>query len=283
MAPKLSIVILTYNSANYIERLLKSIAKFNEGSDYEIIVVDNNSTDETVKLIQKAKVKIIENKENVGFAKGINIGAEEAKGEYLLFINPDMEWKNGSIEDLISLFEQDSKVGVIGGKILTKNGRAEKSAGRSLKTFEVFLTTLGLDEALGVRTSPNKRCEVDFVSGGFMAVRKDLFGKLGGFDENLFMYVEDMEFCYRAKKEGMKVIFEPSVKVIHAGHGSSSRSFAIKHIYKGLLYFHKKHGNAFSYSTVGLMLFSKALALVVLGKIINNKYLTDTYSKVIKT
>ena len=284
MAIKFSIIVLTYNSERYVDTLIKSIYEHNTNEDFEIIVVDNNSTDDTVKKVLSIKykvssIKLILNKENTGFAKGINIGAKEARGEYLLFINPDTEWKSGSIENFVSMFESDSNVGVIGGKILAKNGETEKSAGRFLKTTEVFLMTLGLDEALGVRFSPNKKQGVDFLSGGFMAVRKDLFEKLSGFDENLFMYVEDMEFCFRVQKTGMKILFEPFVQIIHESHGSSSRSFAIQNIYKGLLYFHKKHGTSMSYSAVKLMLTTKAGLLVLIGKIMNNKYLTDSYSK----
>ena len=284
---KTSVVIVTYNSADYIERLLKSIINFNKDSDYEIIVVDNNSEDGTVKKVLSIKyevlsIKLIRNKENFGFAKGINIGARETKGEYLLFINPDTEWKSGSVDDFVSIFEQDPKVGVVGGKILNRNIKSEKSAGNFLKTSEVFLTAISLDEVFGVRFSPNKRCEVDFVSGGFMAVRRDLFEKLSGFDENLFIYIEDMEFCFRVRKGGLKVLFDPSIEIIHESHGSSNRGFAIQNIYKGLLYFHKKHGNIFSYNSVKLLLWTKALTLVTLGKIINNKYLTVTYSKLLR-
>ncbi len=282
-----SIIILTYNSANYINKLLESIVKFNKSSNYEIIVVDNNSEDETVKRVLSSKykvlsIKLVQNSENFGFSKGINIGAKVAGGEYLLFINPDCEWSKGTTREFVSIFEQDVKVGVVGGKILAKNGVAEKSAGKFLKTLEVLLTALCLDEAFGVRLSPNKRCEVDFVSGGFMVVRKSLFEKFNGFDENLFLYVEDMEFCFRVKKSGLKVLFNPGVSAIHESHASSNRSFAIENIYKGLLYFHKKHGSGFSYKSVRNLLWAKAFALVLLGKIINNKDLTATYSRAFK-
>lgn len=296
MAVKVSIIIVTYNSENYIEKLLKSIFDFNSDSDFEIIIIDNNSKDDSVEKLKKIQqntrvqskdtpkvsVRIIENSENFGFSKGINIGAGEAMGEYLLIINPDTEWKSGSVGDFGSVFENDTSVGAIGGKILTKDGNAEKSAGRFLKTSEVFFTTLGLDETLGVRYSPNTRQEVDFVSGGFVAVRRDLFERLGGFDENLFIYVEDMEFCFRVKKEGFKVLFDPSTEIIHESHGSSNRSFAIQNIYKGILYFHKKHGSPLSYLMVKSMLMTKAGLLVLIGKIMNNKYLINTYSELYK-
>jgi len=87
-----------------------------------------------------------------------------------------------------------------------------------------------------------------------------------------------MEFCFRVKRKGYKVYFSPNVVIVHARHGSSSRSFAIKNIYKGLVYFHKKHGSAFSYFMVKTMLTLKASALVMLGRIINNRYLKESYS-----
>lgn len=279
-----SIIILTYNSGKYIGRLLEGIELFNKGLDYEVIVADNNSDDDTLELVQNyiSKVKVIKNTENVGFAKGINIGAKKAKGEYLLFINPDAEWRQGVIDDFVSLFEKDKAIGVIGGKIINRQGGKENSAGHFLKSYQVLVMSLGLDDLFGVRFSPSKLCEVDFVSGGFMAVRKKLFGRLGGFDKNLFMYMEDMEFCFRVKKEGLKVMFEPNVQIVHEGQASSNRGFAVKNIYKGLFYFHKKHGTPFSYFFIRSILILKARTLVALGKIVNNKYLVDTYSQTLK-
>ncbi|EKD64865.1 MAG: hypothetical protein ACD_50C00280G0003 [uncultured bacterium] len=270
---KTSIVIVTYNSERFVDKLIKSIYEFNKTSDYEIIIVDNNSADSTLKKAQRysRKFKVLENKANLGFAKGCNIGAKAAEGKYILFLNPDAQWRRGSLENLISVFDKDEQVGVVGGKILTKEGKEEKSVGKFLGTFEIFLMSLGLDELLGIRYSPNKLSEVDFVSGGFMMVKRELFEKFLGFDENFFMYVEDMDFCFRIKRNGYKVYFCPDVAIIHEGQGSSNRSFAIKNIHKGLIYFHKKHGNVFSYLFTAAMLWSKSLALVMQSRIRNNK------------
>lgn len=288
---KVSIIILTYNSTKYIEKLIKGIDEFNEGEDFEIVVVDNASSDNTVEIIQnlkvknqnfKSKIKIIENERNYGFAKGINMGSKQASGEYLLFVNPDAEWNSGSIDDLVSVFEGNEKIGVVGGKLIDKNGHAEKSAGKFLGFWESFLTAFGLDEVFGIRFSPNEYRQVDFVSGGFMAVRKKLFDSLSGFDENLFIYVEDMEFCFRAKKAGLLTYFVPNVILEHESHGSSTRGFAIKNIHKGIFYFQKKHANALSFLVIKLLFGAKAAMLVIIGKILNNKYLAETYSEALK-
>lgn len=296
--PKVSIIILTYNSSDYIGQLLISIKNSHkDNNDFEIIAVDNSSTDDTVSQIANLKsstfakasadkqitnLKLIENKDNLGFAAGINRGSKEANGECLLFLNPDSVFEKGNINDLVSVFEKFEKVGIVGGKLIDKNGKAEKSAGRFFGLFEFFLMTLGLDELFGIRFSPNQTTRVDFVSGGFMMIRKDLFEKLNGFDENFFMYVEDADFCKRAAKVGYQTYFTPEAELIHVSHGSSNRSFAIENIYKGLIYYSKKHGNLVSAGLVKLMLRLKARLLVFIGAILNNSYLVDTYGKVLK-
>ena len=278
---KLSIIILTFNSSRFISDLLKSLQQFQK--DSEIIVVDNASSDNTVASAKKFDwVRVVETGQNLGFAKGINFGAKKATGEYLLFINPDTEFKSGSLSDLKSIFENNEKIGIVGGKLVDKDGQVEKSAGKFFNLLNTFFIILGLDEAFGSRFSPNKFSRVDFVSGGFMIVRSDLFKKLNGFDENFFMYLEDMELCFRAKKIGFETYFAPSVVVTHAGQGSSSRGFAVINIYKGILYFYKKHKTRLEYEIVRIGLGTKAIAVYFLGRITNNSYYTQTYGKALE-
>lgn len=285
--PKISFVVLTYNSEAYIEALLNSLFKFHkediEKKTIEIVIVDNNSSDKTLLLVEKFNnIKIVENKKNLGFSKGINLGVSMSSSEFVIVLNPDTKFESGNILNVIKLFEKDKSIGVIGGKIVGRNGQKEKSAGRFLKTFQVFLMALGLDELFGLRSSPSKLKYVDFVSGGFMILRRKIFEDLDGFDENLFMYIEDMEFCFRARKEGYKVVFDPSISIYHESHGSASRGFAVINIYKGLYYFHKKHGNPASYFMVRLILKLKAFFLILIGKALNKRYFIDTYSSALK-
>ncbi len=279
--PEVTIIILTYNSESYIESLLKSLKDFAKGQ--EIIVVDNASSDETTKIAKKFdSSKVIETGENLGFAKGINLGSKKARGRFLLFLNPDAAFEKGNIEDLTKIFESHEKVGVVGGKLIGKDGKPEKSAGKFFNFFEVVMIALGLDEKFGLRYSPEKITKVDFVSGGFMMAEKELFQKLSGFDENFFMYVEDMELCYRVKKSGYKVYFTPEVVISHVGQGSSNRSFAVINIYKGIIYFFKKQKYPIEYFTVKLIFCSKAITLYLLGIILNNSYYKSTYKEAFK-
>jgi len=286
--PDISVVILTYNSQDYIGLLLESlISKYKEKiikDKLEIIVCDNNSADDTLKIvgeIRTEKLRVLVNKENLGFAKGINLGAKQARGKFLLFINPDSVFLEGDIFSLVKKFE-DEKVAIVGGRILQRNGKPELSCGKFYNFSNTLLLALGLEEKFGVRFSPVKDRVVDFVSGGFMMVKKEIFEKANGFDEKLFMYTEDMELCFRLKKQGYKVLFSSSATIKHAGQGSANRSFAVLNIYKGLLYFHKKNMGKISYFLVRLLLLKKAIALVLIGKISNNQYLAQTYSQAIK-
>lgn len=280
---KTSIIILTYNSEKYIDKLINSIFEFNREEEFEIIVVDNKSSDKTVAAAKKFrdKIKVFETGANLGFAKGINYGAKKASGEYLLFLNPDAMWNSGSLSDFYKVFFRSERIGIVGGRLVSHNGRDEKSAGKFFGLTQTVAITAGLDELLGVRVAPKKTQRVDFVSGGFMMVKAEIFKKLHGFDENLFMYIEDMELCYRALAHGVLTYFTPDVSAIHEGQGSSNRSFAVQNIFKGILYFHKKNGNKISYNLIYMLFKLKSRSLVLIGKMLNNRYLVDTYRDVV--
>lgn len=276
---EVSIIILTYNSAGFIENLLKSLKDFKK--DSEVVLVDNNSSDNTVEIAKNfGDVRVFKTEKNLGFSRGINFGAEKANGEYLLFINPDAVYENGELIDLIKILKKEN-VGIVGGKLLDYDGNVEKSAGKFFNLFETLLIVFGLDENLGVRFSPKTLTKVDFVSGGLMMVSSDLFKKLGGFDEKFFMYVEDMEFCFRAKKEGYETVFFPNVIFSHKGQGSSDKTFAVVNIYKGILYFFKKHKNYLEYISIKAVLCVKAIFVYSLGIITNNSYYKNTYRQAI--
>lgn len=279
--PEVSIIILTYNSSRYIENLLASLKDFRKGA--EILVVDNDSKDDTVRFVRKFNdIQILETGKNLGFAKGINYGAGKAKGKYLLFINPDAVIKSGELNDMVSHFRENGKIAVLGGKMIGEGGAVEKSVGKFFNLKETMLMVFGLDEIFGGRYSPEKFSKVDFVSGGFMMARADLFKKLNGFDEIFFMYVEDMEFCYRVKKAGYSVYFTPEVSISHIGQGSSNRGFAIINIYKGILYFYRKHKSPAEYWIIRMLLTLKAGAVYTLGILSNNSYYKKTYKEALE-
>ncbi len=285
----LSVIVLSYNTKDLTKRCLFSIIdNYREDIDkgkIELILADNGSSDGTVEEIRRSnfleKIKIIENGKNYGFGKGNNLASKKAEGKYILFLNSDTASKDKGFMKMALFLEKNQKAGILGGKLENRDGSKQLSSGKFYKPWNLFFSLFGLEGF--VRSSPDKISRVDWVSGACFMIRKELFEKLKGFDENFFMYLEDMEICYRAKKEGFLTYFYPDIKLEHRQAGSSNRQFAIKNIYKGFLYFYKKHGNFLSYSIVKSMLYLKAYLLIIIGRIINNKYLADTYLEVLKT
>mgnify|MGYP001563440653 FL=1 len=287
---ELSIIILNYKTQDLTILCLKSIiSKFKKelkSGKFEIIVADNGSKDASVTKISNSverlkNILILENKENLGFAKGMNKASQHAKGKYLLFLNSDTEMLDKGLAGMIEFLDSSKKVGILGGKFTNKDGSLQPSCGKFYTLFNLFLMLIG-GERLGLlRESPAIVKKVDWVSGGFMMVRQDIFKKLGCFDEHFFMYMEDMDICYRAKDKGWDTYFYPGACIFHNGHGSSSRTFAIINIYKGILYFYKKNKSYWQYILARKLLTAKATVAIFFGFLTNNTYLKNTYKSAI--
>lgn len=283
----LSICILNYNTKDLTLQCLSSLFSQYEHQiskkELEIIVVDNNSKDESVVYIKKnfPKVILFENNENAGFSKGQNIAAKLAKGSYLFFLNSDTQVKDDHLFAMTSYLESNKNVGVLGAKLYSPNGKEQLSAGKFYTFFNFLIMLISVERAGFLRSSPKKISEVDWVMGASFMIKKRLFDVLGGFDEHFFMYVEDMELCFRVKKKGYVVMFYPDISIIHEERGSSNKSFAVISIYDGILYFYKKHKNYIQYKLVKFAFTIKACIAVTIGVIIGNRYLVSTYKKMI--
>lgn len=289
----LSIVTLNYKKSSLSLLCLVSLyqqhqREFTEGL-MEIIVVDNDSQDGSVENIQREikknnyrNIHLIKSSTNGGFGKGNNLGAKNAKGDFILFLNNDTTVSDTSVLKMVEYMKEYKEVAILGGQLRNTDGSKQASSGSFYNLFAVFLLLLGFQKFGLLDKSPEKVSRVDWVKGGLMMVRREVWNKLGGFDEQIFMYTEDMELCFRAKEKGFQVWFYPSVAVTHSEHGSANRSFAIIHIYKGLLYFYKKHKSMSEYQILKIMLFLKAWLSIVIGKITGNEYLVKTYKEAIK-
>jgi len=285
----LSIIILSFNTKDLIIACLNSIvAQYKQELDnnqFEIIVVDNASTDDSVaelKRLKAANVNLIESKENLGFSKGCNLGAENAKGEYLLFLNSDTEIKDQGFVKMVEYLRKNENVGILGAALKNEDGTSQPSTGKFYNLFNLLLAMLGLERAGLLRESPKQITKVDWVMGASLMISKKAFEKTGGFAKELFMYAEDMELCYRAGKKGFATYFYPEVTLFHKGRGSSNRTFAILNIYKGILFFYKKHKSSLEYRTASAILFTKAFVLSKIGKLTDNKYLKETYGQALE-
>jgi len=289
----LSIIILSYNTKDLTVACISSIvAQYKQeldNSQFEIIVVDNASTDESILSIKKyvssiktENIKLIENKENLGFSKGCNLGAKNAKGEYLLFLNSDTEIKDQGFVKMAEYLKKNENVGVLGGALRNEDGTSQGSVGKFYNLLTLFLGMYGLERLGFLRDSPKQIKRVDWVSGASLMIKKSVFEKIGGFEKELFMYAEDMELCFKAKKKGFPTYFYPEVMLFHKERASSNRTFAILNIYRGILFFYKKHKPAWEYQIARLILFSKALILNNIGKLLGKKYLQETYGQALE-
>jgi hypothetical protein len=225
----LSIIILNYNTSQHLGDLLDSILKADlSGIKYEVLVVDNGSTDSSLLLLKKQYrwVRLVANEQNFGFSKANNIGSRMAKGVYLLFLNSDTLVEKDSIKQLFQ-FLRSSPVYVGGtGYLALANGQLDPAAHRGFPTpWNAFCYFSGLEKLLG----RNKlfggyhqgwldlatRHPIDCISGACFMIRTELFRKLGGWDESYFMYGEDIDFCYQLKHQKYQLVFLPSAKFTH--------------------------------------------------------------------
>jgi len=268
--------------------LYKVCKKEFENNTIELIIVDNASGDDSVNVLQQEikekhykNIILIPNKTNSGFGAGCNVGAAKAKGSHIVFLNNDTVVKDKGILDMALYMEKHPQIAILGGQLRNFDGTLQPCAGKFYTLGNVILLLAGMQRYGLLDKSPEKIEEVDWVKGGLLMIRKDVFEKLHGFDEKIFMYTEDMELCYRAHLAGYKIYFYPRVTILHAEHGSSNRTFAIVNIYKNLLYFYKKHRSKTEYTILRFLLRSKAMTAIGIGKLSHNAYLVNTYQQAI--
>lgn len=222
----LSIIIVSFNVKNLIKECIESILKTKNGFIYEIIIVDNASTDESVEAVKGLRVRglrIIENKKNLGFAKAVNQGIKSAKGDYILILNPDTKVKTDSLKKILNFAKSHPEVGIVGAKLINPDGSIQPSVYHfpSLKRafLEFWLGKKGEYEKYAPLTK--NPLEVDAVTGAVMLISKRTIEKVGLFDERYFMYFEDLDYCRRVKRAGLKVFYFPEAPVLHY-HGQSA-------------------------------------------------------------
>ena len=277
---KISIIIPSYNTKDLLEKCLQSL-----GSDYEIVVIDNGSTDDSVAMLKKLQsqnpvIKTIFNQKNKGFGGANNQGIKIATGDYLLFLNSDTLIKDKAPLRMAQFLKENPQVGVVGCRLLNKDGSSQPSAGPFPSpriTFIMLFTEHWLGDL--VRSSFAKEKEVDWVMGAAMMVKKEVITKAGLMDEGIFMYMDEVEWCYRIKKAGFKVMFYPGAEITHlfGASSKSGRTDPILNIYRGLLYFYKKHYFPSQLFILKIMLKLKAVGALILGFLTNNRYLKQTY------
>ncbi|MBP1649482.1 MAG: glycosyl transferase family 2 [Bacteroidetes bacterium] len=252
----LSVVIVNYNVRQFLEHALASIRRAMEGLEGEIFVVDNASDDGSVEMVRASfpDVCLIQNEENVGFARANNAALARARGRFLLLINPDTVVQEDTFHVMLKFFEGHPDAGLAGCKILNPNGSIQLPCRRSFPTpWVAFTKVFGLAALFpGSRLfgkynltylSPDETYPVDAVSGSFMMFRREVYERIGGLDEGFFMYGEDLDWCYRVQQAGYKVYYVHSTQIIHFKGESTRRSEIdeVRIFYGAMQVFVEKH------------------------------------------
>ncbi len=252
----LSIIIVNYNVKEFLQNLLHSLAKATTGIKSEIIIVDNASDDGSVEMLREKfpGITLIANNDNKGFSKANNQGLVIAKGKYLLLLNPDTIVQEDTFHTLIKFFEETPDAGMVGCKILNPDGTLQLACRRSFPgPWTSFckvtgLSTLFPNSKIFARYNltyldENQTYEVDAISGSFMMLKRECYEKIGGLDEQFFMYGEDLDLCYRTQKGGYKVYYVHLTQIIHYKGESTRRSSLdeTKIFYSAMKLFVKKH------------------------------------------
>lgn len=298
----LSIIVVSYNTLNLLKQCLSSVYNtlVTEGilKETEVIVVDNASTDGSCEMVKKEfpQVKLIINEKNLGFAKANNQAVKVAKGEYVLLLNSDTKVKESAFLNLLKVSKKGKNIGVVGGKLLDRDDSTQASCGFFPHLTKVFLWMSFLDDFPFIsrlikpyhveeRGFYQKRQEIDWVSGACLMFRKDIIDKVGFLDEKIFMYGEEVEWCYRVKKEGFAVLYTPGAEIYHYKGGSSGRSEAagIDQEFVSLIYFYKKHKPFWQLLFLkAFLMFGALLRIVLFGIIRRYRSRIVIYAKTLK-
>jgi GT2 family glycosyltransferase len=251
---QLSIIILNYNVRYFLEQCVLSVQKALEGIDGEIIVIDNASSDASCEMMKTKfpHIKLIENKDNLGFPKGNNIGVAQAKGKYICILNPDTVVAEDTFFKILNsqLVTRNSQLGIIGCKLIDGAGNFLPESKRGVPTpWVAFTKIFGLYKVSNYfgkyyaqHLSENESGKVDILVGAFMIMKRELYLEVGGFDENCFMYSDDIDLSYLVLKTGKANYYFHETSVIHYKGESTVRDGTyMKRFREAMQFFYKKH------------------------------------------
>lgn len=267
MTADLTIVLVTYNSADWVGRCLDSLPAALDDLRAEVVVVDNASSDDSVAVVARhaPHARLLRNDVNVGFARAVNQGAAAGSAPWVLLLNPDMEARPGSLAELVAFARRNPGHGLYGGRTLTTDGELEPSSCWGLPTlWSTFCFATGLStvfrhsrvfdpEAIGGWQRDSVR-EVGMITGCLLLVDRELWSRLGGFDERYFVYGEDADLSARARALGARPVIDPAVEVVHAiGKSSTGTAGSKPLLLAGKITYARTHHGRLAPLGVGLL------------------------------
>jgi len=254
----LSIVIVSYNTRDMLRDCLRSLPAGTQGITAETWVVDNNSPDRSAEMVAEEfpEVRLIANRENAGFTRANNQALRQCDSRHSVILNPDTECRPGALTTLVRYLDSHPEAGAVGPKLLNTDGSLQPNGARfpnPLQDFLVVSDLRGLARARFERWSRmrddfDRECELDVVSGACMMVRREAIEKVGLLDEEFFMFYEEVEWCWRIKRAGWKVVYVPSAEVVHHWMGSvrQNSEAMTRRLFQSSDIYYRKTGTPFS-------------------------------------
>ncbi len=252
---QLSVIILNFNVSKFLEQCVLSVQESIQTIDAEIIVIDNNSTDNSCQMMKKRfpNIKLIENKENSGFPKGNNIGVAQAKGDYICILNPDTVVAEDTFIKVLDFAKSKQDIGIVGCHLIDGTGNFLPESKRGVPTpWVAFTKVLGLyryfpkskwfNQYYAQDIDENQTGKVAILVGAFMVMKRELYNEVGGFDENCFMYSDDIDLSYMVLKKGKSNYYFHETSVIHyKGESTIRDNTYMKRFREAMHFFYNKH------------------------------------------
>ena len=293
----LSIIIVNYNTKKLLKEAVDSVLLKTKNIKYEIFIIDNNSSDNSITYFKKHfsnnnNIKIISNNKNLGFAKANNIGIKKAKGKFILLLNPDTLIQDNVLSEILIWMEKNPKIGIASCALKNPDGSIQSTGGFFPNIIKVFSWMTIEDIPFVAKIIKpfhpsdsnfyKKIQDIDWVTGAFFLMRRELINKVGLLDEDYFMYTEEVDYCYRVNKANWEIKYNPKWSIIHYGGASSDSEFAILSEYKGIKLFYKKHYPKWQYPLLSFLLKIGALGRIILFAILRKPKLVKIYVKALK-
>lgn len=276
---QLSIIIVNYNVQYFLEQCLISVQAACKNISYEIIVVDNNSSDNSCIRTKELffEIKLIKNNENIGFAKANNIGVEQAKGKYILILNPDTVLPENCLDEVIAFADKKKNIGAIGTRFIDGTGNFLPECKRNMPTIEIASRKLMGDSKRYYASNIGEEeiSKVEVLTGAFMLIKREVYIKVGGFDEDYFMFGEDIDLSYKLLNQGFQNYYYGKTTIIHyKGESTVKDKVYLNNFYGAMQIFYKKH---FKSSVISNLVLNKAIKTLILFK---SKNVSKVKSKV---
>jgi GT2 family glycosyltransferase len=291
---QLSVIILNYNVRYFLEQCVLSVQNALETIDGEIIVIDNNSSDDSCAMMKQRfpNVKLIQNKENIGFPKGNNIGVAQSQGEYICVLNPDTVVAEDTFVKILnfvtsSAIEKNS-LGILGCKLIDGTGKFLPESKRGIPTpwvaftkitglYKLVSNSINLGKYYAQHLNENQTGKVDILVGAFMFMKRDLYLEVGGFDEDCFMYSDDIDLSYRILQKGKSNFYFHETTVIHyKGESTVKDETYMKRFQEAMNFFYKKH---FRVSALFSIFMKAGIVFFSLVKMVQSKSVLKTVPK----